>query len=343
VEQATLDLSAPPPALPAVEVEERPIRLSYSSMSAYELCPLQYRFKYVDGEPVERRPALSFGESLHEALRLFHHQPVPVAPSLGRLLGYLEQVWDPAGYPDPREERAYFDHARQVLAAYHRANAKRFNLPVALEQRFELAVGDVTVTGVIDRMDRHPDGSYEIIDYKTNRRLPPRRIVEQDLQLSIYYLAAQEVWGITPAFLTMYYLLPGQRVTTTRKPADAVATRERISEVGARIASGAFEARENRLCDWCDFRARCPLFAHAFRRTERPDPPDVAAIVDEWIAVERRRRADTARLETLSARVNAILDTEGLERIIGADGAITRRVRPETGARVLALGDDRRG
>src|SRR6266542_6621774 len=51
------------------EIEETPIRLSYSSISTYELCPLQYKFRYIDKRPERRTPALGFGESLHEALR----------------------------------------------------------------------------------------------------------------------------------------------------------------------------------------------------------------------------------------------------------------------------------
>jgi len=317
VEQATLDLAVRPAP---VSADERSIRLSYSSLSTYERCPLQYRFAYLDGAAPEPRPALSFGGSLHEALRLFHHQPVPVAPTLGTLLGYLDRVWDPSGYADAEEERRYHDHARSVLAGYHRANARRFVMPVALEQRFELAVGDVTLTGVIDRMDRHPDGSYEIIDYKTNRRLPPRRFVEQDLQLSIYYLAAQQVWGITPSALTMYYLLPGERITTTRSPADAAATLDRIAAAGAAIAQGAFEPRPNRLCDWCDFRSRCPMFAPP------PDRADAgaAAVVEEWIALMRRRRSDDERLAALSVRVREILDDSGLDRVSGRTASISK-------------------
>ncbi len=42
--------------------------------------------------------------------------------------------------------------------------------------------------------------------------------MDRDLQLSMYHLAAREVWGIEPERLTLYYLLPGQRMTTVRTP-----------------------------------------------------------------------------------------------------------------------------
>ena len=332
MEKLALDLSLDP-------VEENPIRLSYSSISTYELCPLQYKLRYLEGRPGRRTPALAFGESLHEALRRFHGQPVPVAPGPAKLMAYLDEAWDRSAYASREEERAYRDHARQVLTAYHADNAESFRVPVALEQRFQIDVDGVTVSGVIDRMDRHPDGSYEIVDYKTNRRLPPRKYVEQDLQLSIYYLAAWEVWGILPDRLTLYFLLPGQPVTVARRPEDLDATRSRIADVAAGIKAGRFVPQENRLCDWCDYQARCPLFAHRFERGETP--VDIGAAVDEWIAAKRRLKADADRIDELAVLIHDYCERTGLERLFGQDAAVTRISR-EDGAFDLRLHEPRR-
>jgi putative RecB family exonuclease len=176
-------------------------------------------------------------------------------------------------------------------------------------------------------MDRHPDGAYEIVDYKTSRRLPARKYVENDLQLSIYYLAAWEVWGILPERLTLYFLLPGQPMTVTRRPEDLAATRARIAEVAAAIRSGAFAPKENRLCDWCDYQSSCPLFAHRF--VKETTPVDIGAAVDEWIATKRRLRADAERLDALSESIHAYCDATGLERLFGEDAAITRSTGTE--------------
>src|SRR5207247_3314174 len=135
------------------------------------------------------------------------------------------------GFLDDSEERLYADHARQILTDYHRANADSFRIPAALEFRFTVEIEGVSLSGMIDRMDRIPGGGYEIIDYKTNRRLPPKAVVDRDLQLSVYYLAAKEIWGIEPERLTLYYLLPGQRMTTFRTADDAEEVRRRIATV----------------------------------------------------------------------------------------------------------------
>ena len=301
------------------------MQLSYSSLSTYETCPAKWRFQYEERVPTRPSPALSFGDSLHRALHRFHARPVPAAPPLEELLETLDAVWVSDGYADASEERMYRDHGRQVLEQYHRDNAASYRIPAALEHRFSIDVEGVRLHGVIDRMDRIPGGGYEIIDYKTNRRLPPQQRIDTDLQLSVYFLAAREIWGIEPERLTLYYLLPGQRMTTTRTAADADELRRRIGVVTERIAAGRFEPRENPLCDWCDYQHLCPLFRHREERRDGDPAPRMSQAVDEWISLKRQARSVYRRLDELGALLNAFCDEHGYRRLFGTDGAAVDR------------------
>jgi RecB family exonuclease len=303
------------------------MKLSYSSINTYETCPAKWRFQYEERLPTSRSPALAFGDSLHRALYRFHDRPVPVAPSLEELWSFLEEEWVSEGYRDPSEERPYRDHARQVLADYHRENAPSFRIPAALEYRFRIEVEGVTLSGIIDRLDRLPGGGYEVIDYKTNRRLPPRKVVERDLQLSVYALAAREVWGIEPERLTLYYLLPGERFSTTRSPADLDTLRRRVATVAQRVEAGMFEPRENPLCNWCDFKPRCPLYRHMY---ERDDAPRINEVVDEWVRLKREDKERYRRLEELGSLIRAYAEEHGLGQLFGTDGAVRLVQRVET-------------
>jgi RecB family exonuclease len=300
-------------------------RLSYSSISTYERCPAQFKFQYQDRLPTSTSPALSFGDTLHRTLHRFHDRPVPVAPSIAELEEMLDGCWVSDGYRDPAEEALYRTHAGQVLAAYHRDNAAAFAIPAALEFRFTVEVEGVQLSGVIDRMDRIPGGGYEIVDYKTNRRLPPQSHVDRDLQLSVYHLAAREIWGIEPERLTLYYLLPGQRMTTVRTATDIDETRRRVASVAERIAAGKFEPRANPLCDWCDYRARCPLFRHQYDKIDGDPAPNMTLVVDEWIALKRRVRDAYRRLDELQPLIHAFCDEHGYRRLFGSDGAAAER------------------
>jgi putative RecB family exonuclease len=310
------------------------VRLSYSSIQTYETCPAKWRFQYEERLPTSPSPALAFGDSIHRALRRFHDRPVPVAPSVEELVGMLDDEWVGDGYRDEEEERIYRDHARQVVRQYHLENAHAYRIPAALEHRFSIEVEGVTLTGVIDRLDRLPGGGYEVIDYKTNRRLPPRSVIERDLQLAIYALAAREVWGIEPERLTLYYLLPNQRMSTTKTPQQLDELRRRIGTVAERIEAGMFAPRENRLCGWCEFQARCPLFRH---RDEREAAPRIAEVVDEWVRLKREERERERRLEELGRTIRAYAEEHGYERLYGADGAVGLRQRVDAAPDATAV------
>ena len=306
-------------------------QLSYSRIDSYETCPARYRFQYEDRVPGRPSPVLSFGDSLHRALYHFHNRPVPVAPSLPELHELLEAVWVPDGFGSDAEERMYLDHGKQILAQYHRDNATEFRIPAALEHRFTIDVDGVQVSGVIDRMDRLPGGGYEIVDYKTNRRLPPLSRVDTDLQLSIYWLAAREIWGIEPERLTLYYLLPGQRMSTTRTPEQADELKRRIAVVAERIGAGKFEPRENPLCNWCDYQALCPVFRHKFEKEAGDPAPKMTELADEWVSLKRQGRQVYKRLDELAALINAFCEEHGYRRLYTTDGsAIERRAQHVT-------------
>ena len=304
------------------------MRLSYSSINTYETCPAKFKFQYEDRIPQGSSPALAFGDSLHRALHMFHDRPVPVPPTLDELHDMLELSWVSDGFADESEERMYREHGRQVLALYHRENAPSYRIPAALEFRFTIEVEGVQLSGVIDRMDRIPGGGYEIIDYKTNRRLPPQARIDRDLQLSVYHLAAKEVWGIEPERLTLYYLLPAQRMTTTRTAADVDELRRRIATVAERIEAGKFEPRQNPLCDWCEYQPLCPLFRHRHEREGGDPAPRMTEVVDEWISLKRRGREVYRRLDELAPLINAFADEHGYRRLFGTDGAAVDR-RPQ--------------
>ncbi len=313
-------------------------RLSYSSIQTYETCPAKYRFQYEERLPTGTSPALAFGDSLHRALHRFHDRPVPVAPTLEELQEMLEGEWVSQGYRDPSEEALYLAHGRQVMEEYHRANASSFRIPAALEFRFHIQVEGVELSGVIDRLDRIPGGGYEIIDYKTSRRLPPKAVVDRDLQLSVYYVAAQEIWGIEPERLTLYFLLPGERMTTFRTPAHADELRRRVATVADRIAAGKFEPRQNPLCDWCDFQRLCPLFRHKYEKEHGDPAPNMTALVDEWIRLKREDWERYRRLEDLKGLINAFCEEHGYRRLFGSDGsAVDRRPQHVTAPDVQAV------
>lgn len=298
------------------------LRLSYSAISTYQTCPLQYRFKYLEKRPALPSPSLSFGQSLHEALRWFYDVPTPDPRPRDELLDYLETCWVSEGYRSPEEEARYFYQARATLEHFYRKNLEDFRVPVALEQGFAIDMGFCELSGVIDRMDKDPSGSFEIIDYKTNRRLPPSRRLYDDLQLPIYHLAAEKLWGISPDRVTFYYLLIDHRHSVPITDEWRERALEQIRRVTAGIERGDLEPRSNPLCPWCDFLDTCPMMdgKAVARKSANPPALEVGQAVDELLSTEEQVARALGRMEGLKNIVGSYLCERGLDRVGGSRG-----------------------
>ncbi len=70
--------------------------ISFSSISTYLRCPLQYRFKYIDNLPEQTvSSALVFGTSIHRAVEHFFHESLAgnPRPDLDILLDVFQEGW----------------------------------------------------------------------------------------------------------------------------------------------------------------------------------------------------------------------------------------------------------
>jgi DNA helicase-2/ATP-dependent DNA helicase PcrA len=114
------------------------------------------------------------------------------------------------------------------------------------------------VRGRVDRVDRLPDGDYELIDYKTGERKSEEDL-DSDLQLALYRMAAREAWDIEAAFASYDYVLDADKVPAPMRPDDAERVERTVVTVGEGVLSQDFEPRPSpSVCSWCDYRLICP-------------------------------------------------------------------------------------
>ena len=88
--------------------------------------------------------------------------------------------------------------AKKILSDYYdKLDKSKFSV-VDLESSFNILIQDDQEThilrGKIDRIDKLKDGVFEIVDYKTDRRLPSQESADNNIQLSIYHLALTSRW-----------------------------------------------------------------------------------------------------------------------------------------------------
>jgi len=231
----------PPPA---------PLRLSFTQLHEYEVCPVRYRFRYVwqvpappdelldqrEGEP--GRAAAELGVAVHRALAAWHAVG-------GDLL---------ALYRGP-------DEGRRMLAAYL-AHPLAHVPTWGTEVEFSLRLDDgIRLSGAVDRVCG-PGGTSTLVDYKTNARLDDRLRAAYATQLQIYGLAARRGLvrgapaGADPG-LVLFDLRRGEAIEVRPDPEGA---EQRVREVARRVTAGDFRLgpeHRDRPCGLCAYRPLC--------------------------------------------------------------------------------------
>jgi DNA helicase-2/ATP-dependent DNA helicase PcrA len=132
---------------------------------------------------------------------------------------------------------------------------------VWFERQFHFRLGPHHLRGRVDRVDRLGEGEdaeYELIDYKTSRPKSAEQL-RDDVQLSLYALAAREDWRLPSSRQAYYYVLDDLKVPVPRDERDAQAVEEVVLEVGEGILAQAFEPTPSPgACSMCDYRIVCP-------------------------------------------------------------------------------------
>ena len=231
--------------------------LSASDIETYRTCPLKYKFARVFRIPSEPTLNQRFGILVHQVLERFH-QGGTTSGSLPELLGLLEAGWRRGGFGDSEEERQLRAKATQALLRYHERFQGEDSEPVWFERAFAFKLGPHLLRGRVDRVDKLPDGGYELIDYKTGRPKSATQL-QEDVQLSLYAVGARESWQLEAAHQAYYYVLDDEKVPVERSAEDRDWITDTVFEVAEGILGQGFEPTPSwSACSMCDYRIACP-------------------------------------------------------------------------------------
>lgn len=234
-------------------------RLSASAVEAYERCGLQFKLERDWRLSTKPAAAMQYGAAMHRVLKTYFD-----SVSQGRTKTDAELIeefcreLDEARIQEPYQHELY---EKQGIAQLRDFLATARTAPpvevLHTEESFTIRVGETSVAGRIDRIDRRPDGSVAIIDYKTGKARDQEN-ADESLQLSLYALAVREKWGYTVGAVMFYNLEENVPVMSTRSEAQLVAASSRVQEAAQGIADGIFKTKKGEYCKFCAYRSLCP-------------------------------------------------------------------------------------
>jgi DNA helicase II / ATP-dependent DNA helicase PcrA len=231
------------------------LMLSASDIDTYRLCPLKYKFARVFRIPQEPTIHQRFGIVLHQVLERFHTSG---GGSLDELMELFEASWRRAGFGDSDDERQFRERAVAALERYWREDHESQAEPVWFERSFAFRLGPHLLRGRVDRVDRRPDGSYELIDYKTGKAKTASELRE-DVQLSLYQMGARESWRLKTSAQSYLYVLTGEKVPVEHSEEELDRVKATVSQIADGILRQDFEPKPSyEVCQFCDYRIICP-------------------------------------------------------------------------------------
>jgi len=310
--------------------------LSYTQISLYQSCPLSYKLRYIDRLTPKDRWYFSFGKTMHLAAEHFFKVRVPPPPSLAELLHFYEQNWLSEGYESDEEEAKYRSYGREILTKFWEVHQTDFRIPIAVERLFHIDIEGVKLIGYIDRIDKLDSGGLSIVDYKTNKELFTSEDIENDLQLTFYQLAAEYLWRLPVARLTLYHLRSNTPCSCgPRDETQLNEARRLVLTVAEGIAQQNFPAVEHQYCP-CDFPEYCPYYKHQYMTPDLVPPAvldntSAAETVEHYVSLQNQIKDLQSQFGEIKQKLIDFCQAEGLNRIYSSKHAITYKLVEKTG------------
>jgi putative RecB family exonuclease len=255
-----------------------PISLSPSKVTAFQDCPMAFKFSAIDRIPQPPRPATTKGTLVHRALELLMLR-APAERTIEHALEDLARARvEIAAHPDyllldltPDDAEAFHADAQVLVRRYFQLEDPTTVRPIGLECMVSMPLGavgpggnPVLLRGIIDRLELGPDGELVITDYKTGG--VPSELYEHGklAGVHIYALLCERVVGVRPVRVQLFYLQ--QPVAIIAEPTDqkVVGVEKRTKALWTAVERAChrddFRARPGKLCDWCAYKPYCPAW-----------------------------------------------------------------------------------
>jgi len=248
-----------------------PTSLSPSRVEAFLSCPMAFRFASIEKLPEPPSPHAVKGSLVHRALELLFAHPGPDRTLANARVALDAAVAEFRTDPefvllalDADADQAFVDDSWSLVQSYFGMEQPANIEHAGLELRLDTMIGDLELRGIIDRLDRRPNGDLVVTDYKTGKAPGPQYQQKALQGVHFYSLLCQQALGTRPVEVRLLYLRSGAVISATPTDMSVRAVGQRVTATHKAIeracTTGDFRTNEGPLCRFCAFRDWCPAF-----------------------------------------------------------------------------------
>lgn len=239
--------------------------LSPSKISTYLACPSKYKWTYIDERGkwyLRSHHYYSFGTTLHRVLQRFHDEQDQGVETVQQAVVAVEESWIDAGYRSSAEMEEAMGLGKEIVATYveQTIQSPSDGRVLLVEKQLRMDLGPFVLIGRLDRVDEYPDGTLEIIDYKSQRKNLTDEDVATDLAMNCYQLLVRHHYPDRPVRASIIALQAMKKCTAQLTDEEADRLRTDLLTLGEEILNRDYEMLEptpKPLCLDCDFLALC--------------------------------------------------------------------------------------
>jgi RecB family exonuclease len=204
-------------------------------------------------------PGHAFGGSLHRTLQTFHERGGSSQVSLEELREHLRERWSDAGYASAEEAAAHLAAGEALLERYYQQAPEAGRETLWTEKTLQHRYEEFVLFGKVDRLDRLPDGSLEVVDYKSGRLEVTEEEVRSSLALTIYQILVSRLNPGVPVYTGILCLRSGCSARVIRSEEELRTEEERIAGIVRTILQDErMTALPDRQCRRCVYPRVCP-------------------------------------------------------------------------------------
>ncbi|MBD3262130.1 MAG: hypothetical protein GF334_10780 [Candidatus Altiarchaeales archaeon] len=268
--------------------------LSATGIRDFLQCKLKVVFRYDREIPSIKNDHARIGIAVHEALEQFTRRMLAKKsfPDSSDYEFAITQFMNCATEEGLGDMGFYADGKQMITEFIDRYDPSEEIVDV--EHFFKIETPDgVPIVGAMDKVRKLNDDTIEIVDYKTSRNAMTAWQLKDDIQLSMYDLAASIIWPeYSNRVLTLDYVRINKTVSSYRTSEQRETFREFLVSVWHqmnKLDENEVRGRINNLCGWCDYKTYCPAYAEFVKSQDLKLTPlaemDNDEFLEHWVQV----------------------------------------------------------